>query len=72
MATDKFSVRFPGPKARCKSQAEEYCIVDVDGAERRIRFHDYHEIYSIPGLYEYLFCKKLKDELPNVEIEIVE
>jgi len=66
VATDKFSVRFPGPKARCKSQAEEYCIVDVDGAERTIRFHDYHEIYSIPGLYEYLFCQKLRCISPDV------
>ena len=34
--------------------------------ERRIRFHDYHEIYSIPGLYEYLFCQKLRCISPDI------
>ncbi|MBW1770541.1 MAG: methyltransferase domain-containing protein [Deltaproteobacteria bacterium] len=59
MATDKFLVTFPGAKDSATSQDEEYCIVELNGVKRRIRFHDYHEIYRIPGLYEYLFCDKL-------------
>lgn len=42
------------------TQDEEYCTVVRDGEERRIRFHDYDEIYRIPGLYEYLFYERLK------------
>lgn len=48
------------------SQDEEFCIVHDNGATRKIRFHDYHEIYSIPGLYEHIFYEKLKCNSPEV------
>ncbi len=66
MATDKFLVTIPGSKDSGTSQDKEYCIVELDGVKRRIRFHDYHEIYRIPGLYEYLFCDKLGCVSPEV------
>ncbi|HEX8935282.1 MAG TPA: methyltransferase domain-containing protein [Pseudonocardiaceae bacterium] len=47
-------------------QDEEWCEVLVDGGQRRIRFHDYHEIYNIPGLYERLFYDTLKCASPRV------
>jgi predicted TPR repeat methyltransferase len=37
------------------SQDREWCLVEVDGVWRKIRFHDYDKIYAIPGLYEALF-----------------
>lgn len=64
--TDRFSVRFPACQAGGKLQDEEYCIIDQDGDERKIRFHDYHEIYAIPGLYEYLFIERLKCRSPEI------
>lgn len=66
MATDNFLVTIPGSKDSGTSQDEEYCIVEIDGVKRKIRFHDYHEIYRIPGLYEYLFCDKLGCVSPEV------
>ena len=42
------------------SQDHEFCDVVVDGVRRRIRFHDYHELYRVPGLYEKVFYEKLK------------
>ena len=48
------------------SQDEEYCLIVEEGQERKIRFHDYHEIYKIPGLYEHVFYKVLKCDSPNV------
>ncbi|MGH3822900.1 MAG: methyltransferase, partial [Pseudonocardiaceae bacterium] len=47
------------------AQDEEWCEVVVEGERRRIRFHDYHEIYSIPGLYERLFYDTLGCESPR-------
>lgn len=55
----QFMFRFPQPGGLL-DQDEEWCQVLIDGHWRRIRFHDYHEIYSIPGLYEALFYKQLK------------
>lgn len=47
-------------------QDEEWCEVLVGGERRRIRFHDYHEIYNVPGLYERLFYDTLKCASPRV------
>jgi SAM-dependent methyltransferase len=47
-------------------QDEEWCEILVGGERRRIRFHDYHEIYDIPGFYEQLFYDRLKCESPRV------
>ncbi len=52
-------------------QDEEYCDVLIDGTERRIRFHDYAEIYEIPGLYEKLFYEELKCESPDVVVGLL-
>jgi predicted TPR repeat methyltransferase len=46
-------------------QDREWCDVVVAGVRRRIRFHDYHEIYEIPGLYERLFYEKLQCNSPT-------
>lgn len=46
-------------------QDEEWCEVAVDGERRRIRFHDYQEVYEIPGLYERLFYDELECDSPR-------
>ena len=40
--------------------------METDGERRRIRFHDYDEVYAIPGLYEHLFYERLKCQSPTV------
>ncbi|GAB3483382.1 class I SAM-dependent DNA methyltransferase [Amycolatopsis cihanbeyliensis] len=47
-------------------QDAEYCSVFLDGNWRKIRFHDYAEIYRIPGLYEQLFHDILDCRSPDV------
>lgn len=47
------------------SQDREWCVVEVDGEWKKIRFHDYDEIYAIPGLYETLFYDVLKCGSPE-------
>jgi hypothetical protein len=59
-------VRFPSAAAGELSQDEEWCEVLLDEGWKRIRFHDYGEIYSIPGLYEHLFYERLRCQSPAV------
>lgn len=56
---DRFPMRFP-ERSLNLDQDEEWCEVKCGDTWKRIRFHDYHEIYSIPGLYEALFVDRLK------------
>jgi hypothetical protein len=46
------------------TQDSEWIEVEVDGQWRRVRLHDYHELYNIPGLYEGLFNRLLKCSSP--------
>lgn len=61
---DDLSVHFHDCPERL-SQDEEWCVVKYDGVEKKIRFHDYDELYLIPGLYERLFYEKLKCNSPQ-------
>ena len=60
-----FQISFPKANEGAEQDAET-CEVVVDGAPRRIRFHDYDVIYKIPGLYEQLFYEELECQSPNV------
>ena len=43
-----------------------------NGATRRVRFHDYGEIYELPGLYERLFYDHLKCTSPETVARLLE
>lgn len=58
-------IRFPDSSDAGESQDTEWCEVELDGELRRFRFHDYHEIYAVPGLYERLFYSELKCASPR-------
>ncbi len=55
----KFEVEFPKVEPGHLDQHEEWCVVATDGNRVRVRFHDYAQIFSIPGLYESLFYDRL-------------
>ena len=62
-----YSIILPEVETGKIEQDREYCILkgnNGNGAQK-IRFHDYGKIYSIPGLYERLFYKKLKCSSPS-------
>ena len=65
-------VRLPGSTAEGLDQDHEWCEVETQEGLRRIRFHDYAEIYSIPGLYERLFYDELRCNSPRVVRELLE
>jgi len=52
-------IRFPDTDDGV-DQDEEWCDVIVGGEKRRIRFHDYEDVFRVPGLYEELFSGHLK------------
>ncbi|MGB1626778.1 MAG: methyltransferase [Miltoncostaeaceae bacterium] len=45
-------------------QDSEWCDVHLESGTRRVRFHDYDEIYAIPGLYERIFYDVLRCASP--------
>src|SRR3954454_15516689 len=61
-----FVLRLPEEASRSADQDEEWFEVEVDGETRRLRVHDYADIYSIPGLYERLIYDELRCESPRV------
>ena len=64
--TARLTVTFP--ETSSTTQDNEWCLVEVDGEQRRVRFHDYDEIYAIPGLYEELFHRCLECASPEVPV----
>lgn len=63
------AVEFPDDLAR--DQDHEWCLVTVNGRTRKVRFHDYDEIYRVPGLYEFLFYEHLECCSPEVVVGLL-
>lgn len=63
-----YDIEFPSDAL---DQDEEWCTVRIDGRQRRIRFHDYGEIYDQPGLYEQLFYHHLECTSPPTVIGLL-
>ncbi len=66
IVTEDFVLRLPDGASTAADQDEEWCEVECDGEVRRLRFHDYADIYSIPGLYERLIYDEMRCESPRV------
>ncbi|MCA9095510.1 MAG: hypothetical protein KDA68_18655 [Planctomycetaceae bacterium] len=62
-------IRFPEDDV---DQDEEWCEVVVAGKTRRIRFHDYSDVFGVPGLYESLFYDQLKCCSPSYITNLLE
>lgn len=68
--TRLFTFRFPD-RADGIEQDHEWCDVCIDGEWRHLRFHDYDQIYGVPGLYEDLFYKTLKCKSPRRVVRLL-
>lgn len=62
---DQVLVRLPEIDGAVPDQDAEWCEVRVGEDVQRLRFHDYAEIFSVPGLYEQLFYEKLECSSPE-------
>ena len=56
MKKTDFQVRIPEETSNLVIQ-EEFFWISQDGIERKLKLHDYPEIYRVPHLYEYLMDK---------------
>ncbi|MEW5251276.1 class I SAM-dependent DNA methyltransferase [Microbulbifer sp. 2201CG32-9] len=65
-------IQFPKNEMTTKSQEEAYFYLQDSSGSRKIRFHDYNEIYQIPGLYEQIFYDRLKCISPAKVASILE
>lgn len=70
-ANGKLLVALPEPSLSMTQDAE-WCVVRVDDEWRQIRFHDYDELYSIPGLYEKVIYDILRCDSPHVVRRLLE
>ena len=69
----KWSSRVRLPKSAAElEQDEEWCEIEEDGKWRRIRFHDYADIFQQKGLYEHLFYDLLKCCSPERVASMIE
>lgn len=64
-------IQFPPQDAMDLAQDEVSFLLKQGDNKRRIRFHDYDEIYQVPGLYEQLFYDRLKCISPKKVGEIL-
>lgn len=58
-----YPIRFPAMKDL--DQDEEWCEAYIDDHWHKIRFHDYSDVFNIPGLYETIFYRTLMCDSPN-------
>ncbi|MBW3653390.1 MAG: methyltransferase domain-containing protein [Actinobacteria bacterium] len=67
-----YALHLPPKHARGElDQDEEWCEIEAGGKRRRIRFHDYAEIYKVPGLYERLFADRLDCDSPRIVTDLL-
>jgi hypothetical protein len=64
-------IRFPLADTRLLQQDEAYFSLWEGGADVRLRFHDYGEIYKRPGLYEQIFYERLKCNSPRKALNVL-
>jgi len=71
LPNDELMIHMPKSDGTGLQQDEEFFEIEEAGRRRRIRFHDYAEIYSIPGLYELLFNETLCCRSPEVVVGLL-
>ena len=54
------------------TQDTEWCKVVINGKSKKIRFHDYDEVYEIQGLYEELFYNNLECRSPSYVVDLLQ
>jgi predicted TPR repeat methyltransferase len=72
VSEEDLQVHLPRAGAFGLDQDEEFFEIEENGERRRLRCHDYGEIYSVPGLYERIFGEVLSCRSPQVVIDLLD
>lgn len=67
----RYKIQFPALGTTNMQQDEVYFFLEEAGKKHKLRFHDYHELYKRPGLYEQLFYDRLKCQSPQKVADIL-
>lgn len=67
----RYRVQFPRKNTYDLDQDQAFFYLIESGNKRKFLFHDYDEIYKIPGLYEQIFYDRLKCQSPKKVAEIL-
>ena len=68
----RYRIQFPQSDSEKLGQDEIFFTLIEDGEEKRLRFHDYDEIYKRPGLYEQLFYERLRCNSPEKVADLLQ
>ena len=68
----RYRIQFPKQESTVLSQNEAFFYLQDTPEQRKIRFHDYGEIYQLQGLYEQVFYDRLKCSSPTKVTSILE
>lgn len=66
-----YNIKFPVTEPHQLGQDESFFCIIENGQEIKFRFHEYGDIYKRPGLYEQLFCHRLKCNSPKKVADIL-
>ena len=70
MKTAEYQIIFPNT-LEYMDQDKEWVLLNDGDSSKKIRLHEYAEIFSIPGLYEELIYEKLKCNSPSVVCDML-
>jgi hypothetical protein len=61
----RYHIQLPMTDPHQLAQDEAYFFLNLNGEKKKIRFHDYADLYAYKGLYEQLFYERLKCASPK-------
>jgi hypothetical protein len=67
----RYNIKFPPIEIHALEQHEAWFSFDENGEEKFLRFHDYHELFLRPGLYEQLYYDRLKCVSPAKVVSLL-
>jgi len=71
MSSDKYRVVYPDKTCELDQDEEFFTLKTADGS-KRLRIHDYDEVYKIQGLYEEVVYNHLKCDSPQTVCSLLE